>query len=148
MGITSILSIFDNISILKELSSHGKTFRNNNNNSILSSLSSSSLSSSNSSSLSLNQSIFNYILKKEVGKKNFLHFYIFGICWSIFLVLLFFTTLSSSTISITATINKADFIILFLLILIHLFRRCYECLYIHMYTKDSSKMYLAGYMLG
>ncbi len=35
-----------------------------------------------------------------------------------------------------------------ILLVIHIFRRAYECLYIQQYSDDSSKMHIAGYSLG
>lgn len=66
----------------------------------------------------------------SVPKKWFLHFYVVGFIYSLAVFVL------NGTYSFAA-----------LILLIHVSRRCYECLYIHAWRPDS-KMHLVAYIVG
>lgn len=72
-----------------------------------------------------------------VQKKFFLHFYIVGI---LCLVVVFLVVQQGNP-------NYEMQNITAVLLLIHLIRRSYECLYVHIWT-EGSRMHVSGYMLG
>ena len=113
--------------ILKELASHGKTST---------------------------QKIEKKTLSSQwcwISKRRFAHFYFVGIISTLVVTticlhqekityehvdrVLFDETFSSRTAAVVV-------------LMIHVFRRAYECLYIQQYSNESSKMHIAGYALG
>jgi 3-oxo-5-alpha-steroid 4-dehydrogenase 3 len=77
-----------------------------------------------------------------VPKKFFLHFYVCGLLS--FAVLYLGASFAASTMDGNPSLSHST--TLFLL-LIHLSRRLYECLHVHIWTSQS-KMHLAGYLVG
>ena len=72
-----------------------------------------------------------------VPKRLFLHFYVTGIV-SLIVYYVYITSLDDETKQSGVTLS---------LLLIHLARRCWECLFVHEW-RPSSKMHIAGYVLG
>jgi len=110
------------IPFLNDLASHGKTIR------------------SPADALINNTTWYHQILHGEaflVPKRFFLHFYITGILCTVGLYLY--------VKSIDNQSNQNS--VALTLLLIHLTRRCWECLYVHVW-RPTSKMHLAGYFLG
>ena len=85
------------------------------------------------------------IINISISKRYFAHFYIIGLL-SLYGIQYLFCGNSSYRLSVPTSIVH-------LLLTIHLVRRLYECHYVHQWnhgrnSSDSSRMYLAGYLLG
>jgi len=87
----------------------------------------------------------------QIHKSRFSHFYLLGIIVSVSLLLLMFLLLQSqqenskSNFSVTAHFNLSY--ISFTLLILHLIRRYYECLFVHIWS-ETSYMHTCGYLLG
>eukprot|EP00536_Pseudo-nitzschia_multiseries_P016466 jgi/Psemu1/46306/gm1.46306_g len=90
-----------------------------------------------------------------VSKRCFSHFYVVGllstgVATAIGLWKDVSVSVSSSSSSLATDQNNANYgrIAAVVLLLLHLFRRAYECVCVQQHTKVSSKMHIAGYALG
>ena len=111
------------IPFLNDLASHGK-----------------SRSSDNTAADNATDQFYHEILHGEaflLPKRMFLHFYVTGI-FSVIISYIYVTPIDDQS----SQNNVA-----FALLMIHLVRRCMECLYVHAW-RPTSKMHLAGYALG
>ena len=77
-----------------------------------------------------------------VPKKSFLHFYVCGLLS--FAVLYLGASFAAPTMGRNLSLSHSTTLAL---LVIHLSRRLYECLYVHRWTSQS-KMHLAGYLVG
>lgn len=135
LSLTAILSL--QVSVLSDLSAHGKTRRRLSRN------------DDNESLKGRPAFLQSFLSSLIVPKRYFLHFYVFGLLillWTVGLVV----NASSGSDAPAARSNRLlpfSMVLLLLLLTLHLTRRIYECLYIHAWRVDST-MHLAGYALG
>jgi 3-oxo-5-alpha-steroid 4-dehydrogenase 3 len=81
----------------------------------------------------------------QVHKSRFLHFYLIGlfVSWS----LLYFMLTSQSTNTTAQRPFVTLSLIPFSLLILHLLRRSYECIFVHIWS-DTGYMHVCGYLLG
>jgi hypothetical protein len=86
---------------------------------------------------------WNCLLRWNIPKKYFLHFYLVGL-GSTSAILIYVSCIHG-----TDLIQCLEYERMFALglLLVHLIRRCYECIYVHAWTSNST-MHLFGYLLG
>lgn len=114
---------------IKELAAHGKTRLGNNSN--------------KATTANTTATLWNTLVNGDfwmVKKKNFRHFYVMGI-------LVLTATLYLATILREKTSFSSLLVASSVLLYIHLFRRLYECTFVHKW-KDTSVMHIAGYLVG
>lgn len=137
LTLAALLSIIS--PVFQSISSHGKTRSND--------------FCKNNTQHEYNKFIYQRLLyfvltspRLTVNKCRFIDFYTIGIITTI--LKLAHTTITYYDTDITITyINKQQLVVP-LLLLIHLFRRYYECKWVQKSTSSTSYMHLAGYLLG
>jgi len=122
------------IPVLMELSRHGKTRRRNGNSSSTTTTTTTNIDTdTTANSTQHHDQQDNYW---TVPKSWFLHFYLFGLIMVMVMLWTMTTTRSTAIATTTASI----------VLVVHLLRRCYECMYIHKF--GNSRMHIMGYMVG
>lgn len=143
LSVVAVVSRYN--SFLKELASHGKTSTND------SSLNSSDTTQKIQKSTS---SFLSWPAWCWVSKRRFVHFYFVGLLSTAIATTICYSDCYYEKIhdhhidgGILGEMILSRMVAVVLLV-IHIVRRSYECLYIHQHSEESSKMHIAGYALG
>ena len=148
LSFVAVASRYNNI--LKLLASHGKTSTST---TTVGTTATKATIFSSSSSTSSSWSSWYWI-----SKRNFVHFYLVGLLSTAIITTCHYyddyyyynniQQYCADTTKIKMKTKTAPTIIAVVLLVIHLVRRAYECIYVQRYRKESSKMHVAGYALG
>ena len=86
-----------------------------------------------------------------VSKRYFVHFYLVGLVSTAIATIYHIESYYGKTRNVdTEALDRMNFIrtVAVVVLVIHIARRAYECLYVQQYRNESSKMHFMGYLLG